>query len=844
MPLKAYFPQRIWDGSSATRQSVPGEPVLELLDAPDGYDWQSIVAEVIAVETNVANPGNTFNVLSYGAIADGETDNSAAFAAVADAVNANPQSLPQLVIFPPGIYDYASGLDFTTPVILTGTNASILNYTGIGAAITLGPSGLTSSTYHKLYIIQGLTLVGGSSMTYGIYVNNFVTMPHILDVYFLNFGNADAAAIYYAGDNWDAYCEHCEFFSNSSTVLNWIWVGQEDVDSTRLRVNNCLGSCVGSGHGYGIRVNGVANQITNCKIEGFDPAIIVGPLADSCEISSSYFESANSNNLIQYGQEPDNETNLSNYITNLRIVDCYANLHYPDDGYTGSLLGPRNTYTGLQGLVLRDNAIDGLCSTSYLVSLNTGNSSQSGTATDNQGSITLYSPKYQTGTDNLFNFWGMNTITDLSITANDTQGAYVNVNAAQNVVGGSGGSTAIRFFDAGTLSFQFVATLGNGAGYRYGGFQANTDRDGNKLPLWFFTQDADGDLQVGLQISCGQTAGYGGILSGNGSGLTSLNASYLSSGTVPVSRLPTFVASGSGHAAGAVPDPGSTEGTTRYLREDATWDTPSSGSGSVTSVGVSTSGVLYTVADTPVTSSGTIQFELITQSANTLLAGPTASPSATPTFRTLVDGDLSTTHAALTDSSNTFVAAQTIEADSGLTIESYTANGGAGQLSLIPQNSSGSSSGGAAEVNFYDGSSTLGGRFLGAFGNGSGFRYIGFQAMQDRNSNYLPLWFFTTDAGGSLQLALEIAGGQTSGTVGTITLNGNVSVANQVNFVFSTSTGTKFGTSTSQKLGFFNTTPVAQQAGGSKTAQNWYTGNEQSMINAMWTALRNLGLLS
>jgi hypothetical protein len=37
--------------------------------------------------------------------------------------------------------------------------------------------------------------------------------------------------------------------------------------------------------------------------------------------------------------------------------------------------------------------------------------------------------------------------------------------------------------------------------------------------------------------------------------------------------LPVFVASGSGHAAGAVPDPGSTPGSPlRFLREDATWD--------------------------------------------------------------------------------------------------------------------------------------------------------------------------------------------------------------------------------------------------------------------------------
>jgi len=41
-----------------------------------------------------------------------------------------------------------------------------------------------------------------------------------------------------------------------------------------------------------------------------------------------------------------------------------------------------------------------------------------------------------------------------------------------------------------------------------------------------------------------------------------------------------FVASGVGHAAGIVPDPGAVAGTTKFLREDATWQVPSGGGGS------------------------------------------------------------------------------------------------------------------------------------------------------------------------------------------------------------------------------------------------------------------------
>lgn len=43
--------------------------------------------------------------------------------------------------------------------------------------------------------------------------------------------------------------------------------------------------------------------------------------------------------------------------------------------------------------------------------------------------------------------------------------------------------------------------------------------------------------------------------------------------------MPLFVASGASHAVGLVPDPGSSAGSTRFLREDATWAVPAGGGG-------------------------------------------------------------------------------------------------------------------------------------------------------------------------------------------------------------------------------------------------------------------------
>ena len=58
-----------------------------------------------------------------------------------------------------------------------------------------------------------------------------------------------------------------------------------------------------------------------------------------------------------------------------------------------------------------------------------------------------------------------------------------------------------------------------------------------------------------------------------------LSATDVASGTLSAARLPVFGASGAGHAAGAVPDPGTTAGTGRFLREDGVWAQAGGGSG-------------------------------------------------------------------------------------------------------------------------------------------------------------------------------------------------------------------------------------------------------------------------
>jgi len=66
------------------------------------------------------------------------------------------------------------------------------------------------------------------------------------------------------------------------------------------------------------------------------------------------------------------------------------------------------------------------------------------------------------------------------------------------------------------------------------------------------------------------------------------------------------------------------------------------GSGTVTSVGLSLPAI-FSVSGTPVTSSGTLNGALATQSANRAFLGPTSGGAAIPTFRAIVDDDVPNT---------------------------------------------------------------------------------------------------------------------------------------------------------------------------------------------------------
>jgi hypothetical protein len=113
------------------------------------------------------------------------------------------------------------------------------------------------------------------------------------------------------------------------------------------------------------------------------------------------------------------------------------------------------------------------------------------------------------------------------------------------------------------------------------------------------------------------------------------------------------------------------------------------------------------------------------------------------------------------------------------------------------------------------------------------------------------------DSGGTLEV--KSGGVITIDSGATVTNNAGETFGDATNIAVGTTTGTKFGTSALQKLGFYNTTPVVQQAatatatgftaatGTAVLSQSTFTGNVGSAaytLGDVVKALKNLGLMA
>ncbi len=110
-------------------------------------------------------------------------------------------------------------------------------------------------------------------------------------------------------------------------------------------------------------------------------------------------------------------------------------------------------------------------------------------------------------------------------------------------------------------------------------------------------------------------AGNGIIIASSGQSSLKFNISIIGSGNISVTVLPN--------------------GTLALE-----WIGPSDAGGTVTSVGLTLPGSVFSVTGTPVTTTGTLDGSLLVQPANTIWAGPVNGADATPVFRSQVLADL------------------------------------------------------------------------------------------------------------------------------------------------------------------------------------------------------------
>ena len=134
-------------------------------------------------------------------------------------------------------------------------------------------------------------------------------------------------------------------------------------------------------------------------------------------------------------------------------------------------------------------------------------------------------------------------------------------------------------------------------------------------------------------------------VSGGTTGLTTSGGPVSSSGTITLAGTLGLSHGGTGATTqtGAISNllPSQSGNNGKVLQTDGTnvsWQN-SSGAGTVTSVGISMPSE-WTVANSPVTSSGILTITKANQNANTIYAGPVSGGSTAPTFRTLVSADI------------------------------------------------------------------------------------------------------------------------------------------------------------------------------------------------------------
>jgi len=289
--------------------------------------------------------------------------------------------------------------------------------------------------------------------------------------------------------------------------------------------------------------------------------------------------------------------------------------------------------TGLTAVSV-PNLIDaGVISAGYLATDSTGKliaaSAPGGGNTTSTTLTATYVPKAN-GANSIIN----SSIKDNGTNVNISEPVVVNVPTAPNALVATCSTVALPTLTSGSSGWGFD-TIANGCGYMTningaGWVASSADGPGGNILEFNGTALASTDR---VNFSSTNPAAPTGSLNVV---LQKLTASSLGNVTDMLSGyVPPFVASGTSHAPGLVPDPGSTAGSTRYLREDGTWNTPSGGGGDTITTPNETLAVGGTSSATSLDLVGATG-EIMAGATPALTANPTLGLSGTTGSVTLI----------------------------------------------------------------------------------------------------------------------------------------------------------------------------------------------------------------
>jgi len=294
-----------------------------------------------------------FNVTAYGAVADASTDNATALASVFTASNAITSGIPTVYFTcetgKQCQYNYSAGIHPTIPTTIRCDPGVTLDYTGSAHAVDLGPTTLTGSTYQTTYVVQGCRFTGGAMMTEGIYVNNLVLAPRILNNTFLNWGGTNNVfGIYFNGEVDDPLVQGNTFIDIDNAVHNMLRVdpGSGGAISSQLRfidnwgyaamppgMMNMEGGSSADNAGIGVWAAGIKSQIKNNNLNWFQPDVRIGSQSIDTDIVGNSFEAPQatvSTGVIQYG-DPAGGYAPTFLIEGLTVENNEADLHAVND---------------------------------------------------------------------------------------------------------------------------------------------------------------------------------------------------------------------------------------------------------------------------------------------------------------------------------------------------------------------------------------------------------------------------------------------------------------------------------------------------------------------------------